>query len=121
MISKLDLPLWILIAAVTGLVLGSTAPGLASLLEPAKELLLNGMRLILAPLAFATIISRIGAPKPHTGSLLNIAAITALLVGLGAAASIAPREAVQLLIFAILMGSGRALDRKKGRAPAPLL
>jgi proton glutamate symport protein len=56
---KLSLTQWIFIALVAGFVVGLLAPGWAPNLKPLRALFLNGVKCIIAPLIFATIVSGI--------------------------------------------------------------
>src|SRR5947209_5597298 len=56
---KISLTQWIFIGLVGGFLLGAFAPGWVGLIKPFRGLFLNGVRCIIAPLIFATLVTGI--------------------------------------------------------------
>ena len=53
---RLSLTAWIFIGMAAGIVVGLTAPGLASQLSPVSNIFLRLIRSIIAPLIFGTLV-----------------------------------------------------------------
>ena len=91
-IKGIKLPAWIFIALVFGFLLGSVAPEWAQYLIPFRTLFLNGVKCIIAPLIFASIVLGInsagsvgGLGKTGVRAIVyfEIATTLALFIGLG--------------------------------------
>lgn len=92
-LKKITLTRWILISLVIGFFIGVFSPSLAEALKPLRGLFLNGVKCIVAPLIFASVVTGIanaGTPKQlgRTGLKaiiwFEIATTVALIVGLAA-------------------------------------
>ena len=60
-IRRIPLTTWILIALVAGLLLGALAPEAAHAVKPLRSLFLNGIKSLIAPLIFASIVCGINS------------------------------------------------------------
>jgi proton glutamate symport protein len=70
---RINLTQWIFIGLVSGLTIGLCAPDYALTLKPLRNLFLNGVKCIIAPLIFATIVTGIaGAGSFQKLGLLGI-------------------------------------------------
>jgi proton glutamate symport protein len=97
---------WIFIALVAGLLIGTFAPGAVEYIRPFRGLFLNGIKCIIAPLIFASIVtgmSSAGSVKGlgKTGLVamiyFEIATTLALVVGLCFGNWFRPGDGVQLI------------------------
>lgn len=66
-LTSLNLTTWILISLVTGLAIGIWAPDMAHLIKPLRTLFLNGVKCIIAPLIFASIVCGINSSGSLSG------------------------------------------------------
>lgn len=66
-LKKIRLTGWILIALVVGLLLGVFAPEAAHFVKPLRSLFLNGIKSLIAPLIFASIVCGINANEGARG------------------------------------------------------
>jgi proton glutamate symport protein len=60
-IARISLTQWIFVALVGGFLLGIYAPGLVPWIKPFRGLFLNGVKCIIAPLIFSSIVAGMGA------------------------------------------------------------
>lgn len=66
-LSRLKLTTWIFIALVVGLAIGALAPDLAHAIKPLRTVFLNGVKCIIAPLIFASIVTGINSSGSVSG------------------------------------------------------
>ena len=91
-IKQVKLTTWIFISLISGLLLGVYAPSVVPYIKPFREVFLHGVKCIVAPLIFASIVSGIGSAGSVSGLgktgvraiiYFEIATTMALVVGLG--------------------------------------
>lgn len=95
---------WILVGLALGCVIGLTVPDFATELQPAAQVFLRMIKLLIAPLLFTTLVSGIaGAGAKMVGRLaikaiiwFEVATTLALLIGLAAAEIAKPGEGISL-------------------------
>ncbi|MCM0606192.1 MAG: cation:dicarboxylase symporter family transporter [Xanthomonadaceae bacterium] len=66
-IKKIRLTSWIFIALIAGFFIGIYAPDLAHVIKPFRQVFLNGVKCIVAPLIFASIVSGIASAGSISG------------------------------------------------------
>ncbi|MBK8189738.1 MAG: cation:dicarboxylase symporter family transporter [Vampirovibrionales bacterium] len=95
----------VLIAAIAGVALGALAPGVASQLQPLSTLFLHLIKMLIAPLLFATLTvgiagmgdhKRLGRVGVKTLLYFEIATTLALVIGLGVANLFQPGSGMHL-------------------------
>ena len=88
------LSIWILIALVAGIVVGAVAPGFAVKMHPLATIFLRMVKMIIAPLLFATLVvgiaghgdvKKVGRVGLKTILYFEIVTTIALFIGLGVA------------------------------------
>lgn len=67
LLKKIRLTTWIFIALIGGLALGVLAPDLAHAIKPLRGLFLNGIKCVVAPLIFASVVTGIAAAGSLSG------------------------------------------------------
>ncbi|RZA04936.1 MAG: cation:dicarboxylase symporter family transporter [Proteobacteria bacterium] len=60
-LSKLNLTAWIMIALVVGTLIGLFAPDFGNFIKPFRSIFLNGVKCIIAPLIFASIVTGVNS------------------------------------------------------------
>lgn len=105
MLKKIKLTSWILIALFVGFLLGHFLPGVVPLIKPFRALFLSGIKCIIAPLIFASIVVGInsagsvsGLGKTGARALIyfEIATTFALVIGLLVVNVLRPGDGMQL-------------------------
>jgi proton glutamate symport protein len=108
-LKSIRLTTWIFVALIAGFVIGVFAPGLAAFITPFRGLFLNGIKCIIAPLIFASIVTGIasagsvsGLGKTGARALIyfEIATTAALFLGLGFVNWLRPGEGMSIQLGA---------------------
>jgi len=104
---KIKLTAWIFIALVLGVVIGIWVPALVPVIKPFRQVFLNGVKCIVAPLLFASIVTGIASAGSVSGLgktglraiiYFEIATTAALAIGLGFVNWLRPGDGLSISI-----------------------
>ena len=108
-IKSIKLTSWILFALVSGFLIGNFLPGWVEYISPFKNIFLNGVKCIIAPLIFASIVVGIssagsvaGLGKTGARAIIyfEIATTLALVIGLGFVNLLRPGDGLHIVASA---------------------